>query len=387
MKKLILLSIYFIIIFLTNEIYRNKIFKYSYNSFEVNFQKSISKIFKYYFYFFTFLGNEYGLVPIFVIIIYISVDLFFILFTIFGFSVYWNGFLKLIYYSPRPFWINDDLFQYCETGYGNPSGHAMISTIFYLGIIEILIQRKKFNKSIRYFLKIICFFVIYNIMLSRIYFGVHSIDQVIYGHLLGLGFYYFFFGIIKIQNFNSNYFISNLIRLKLNIIVIYIISILFSFMFLIFIDYNSKNEKYKSNVMEQCPKSKEYRTFHYEAYYSIFITFGWLGCFLGYIFLNNFIQIENNENEENEYDWYKNKFKIKIIRIGIFLLPSLPCGIFFLFNFKSILKFFLFKTIIPAILGGFCSFGPGIYFELIFIKKYFISEDIKYNIIQNSIDI
>ena len=104
-----------------------------------------------------------------VIIIYISADLFFILFTIFGFSVYWNGFLKLIYYSPRPFWINDDLFQYCETGYGNPSGHAMISTIFYLGIIEILIQRKKFNKSIRYFLKIICFFVIYNIMLSRIH--------------------------------------------------------------------------------------------------------------------------------------------------------------------------------------------------------------------------
>ena len=283
--------------------------------------------------------------------------------------------------------IGPDLFQYCETGYGNPSGHAMISTTFYLGILDIIIQRKKFKKSlIKNILKIIVFFIIFNIMLSRIYFGVHSIDQVIYGFLFGLGFYYFFFEIIQIQNFRSNKFIIYLLGNKLYIIFIYIISILVSFIFLIFIDYNSKNEEYKLNIMGLCPNSKEYRTFHYEAYYSIFISFGWLGCFLGYIFLNNIISIENN-NEDIVYDWYKNKFKIKIIRIGIFFLTSLPCGIFFLFNIKSTIKIFLFKTIIPAILGGFCLFGPGIYFELLFVKKYFISKNINYNAIQNSIDI
>ena len=388
-KKILFLSIYLIIIIITNEFYRNYLFKYSYNSFEEKIQKSFCRKIDFYFYFFTYLGNEYGLIPVFLISFIISIKFFFIIFSIFCFSLYWNGIFKLIYYYPRPFWKNNDLFKYCETGYGNPSGHSMISTIFYLGIIEFICQSKYFkNYSIIKFRKLFSLFLIYNIMFSRIYFGVHSIDQVLYGHFLGLGLYYLVFEIIELHKYNSIKFIVILLSYKLYIILLYLFSISISFLFLIFIDYDSKNKEFKSNLKEQCPNSKEYRIFHYESYYTIFRTFLWFGAFLGYIFLNVFIDIVKlDENLKMNYNSFKDKIKIKIFRSGIMFLTVLPSLLFYFLNFESIPKIFLFNTIIPSIIQGFLLFGPGNYFGILFVKKYLMKNYEDYNNVEPSIDI
>ena len=53
--------------------------------------------------------------------------------------IYLVNLLKIIYGNERPFWIERDLIKYnCDGGYGNPSGHSLMSSYIYLSYYYIL---------------------------------------------------------------------------------------------------------------------------------------------------------------------------------------------------------------------------------------------------------
>ena len=73
----------------------------------------------------------------------------------------------------------------CSCSYGMPSGHSDQSTLFYLLLFTELfakITNKMVSKAI---LLILSLFVIFNICVSRIYFGAHFLDQVLIGFSSG----------------------------------------------------------------------------------------------------------------------------------------------------------------------------------------------------------
>ena len=118
----------------------------------------------------------------------------------------------MIYRNPRPYWESDILDIVCNSGYGNPSGHSLICLSNFLVISHISTNFEFFRKNqkgkilrivIFGFLIILAFLVI----ISRTLLSAHSINQIIYGSLLGIGIYFFFFFFISYHTYIFDYFI------------------------------------------------------------------------------------------------------------------------------------------------------------------------------------
>lgn len=92
-----------------------------------------------------------------------------------GFS---NGFLKMIFKSPRPYWVSDRITAGVEhNSFGLPSGHAMNSASIWGWTA---------HESGRTWVKWVAAVLVFLIGFSRIMLGVHFISDVLLGWLVGL---------------------------------------------------------------------------------------------------------------------------------------------------------------------------------------------------------
>ncbi|RLG10216.1 hypothetical protein DRN73_08395 [Candidatus Pacearchaeota archaeon] len=116
----------------------------------------------------------------------------FTFFIIGGFAL--KAFVKDLIQRPRPI---SSLIP--VSGYSFPSGHALISIIFFTSLIYFFKDNIK-NKNLRYTFITINILLFLLIGFSRIYLNVHWFSDVLGGFLLGLfwiGFSILFFKIIK----------------------------------------------------------------------------------------------------------------------------------------------------------------------------------------------
>lgn len=91
-----------------------------------------------------------------------------------------NNILKFIFRRPRP----DEIYRLItESNYSFPSGHAMISILFY-GSIIVLINRS--NIKHKKVLNTLIILIILLIGITRVYLGVHYVSDVMGGYLISL---------------------------------------------------------------------------------------------------------------------------------------------------------------------------------------------------------
>lgn len=91
-----------------------------------------------------------------------------------------NEILKYIFKRPRP----DESYRLItETNYSFPSGHAMISVLFYLTLILTI---NKSNLKYKRLISYVLLLIIVLIGVSRIYLGVHYFSDVIGGYLIAI---------------------------------------------------------------------------------------------------------------------------------------------------------------------------------------------------------
>jgi len=99
--------------------------------------------------------------------------------------------LKLLYSDPRPYMSSPDIKLYeCSVENGNPSGHSFLSAYFFLLFLWLLdknvfnfLKEKNYKKLI--FL-LFLFFWIFLVAFSRVFLGVHSLNQVLLGIVYGV---------------------------------------------------------------------------------------------------------------------------------------------------------------------------------------------------------
>ncbi|MFD1177310.1 phosphatase PAP2 family protein [Paenibacillus puldeungensis] len=134
---------------------------------------------------FTFLGSTTALV----VVLFISVTLMirqkkrwealFLVIAISG-GVLFNQWLKWLFHRQRP--TLHRLIE--ETGYSFPSGHSMVSFVFY-GMLGVLVYMFLVSKLPKIILTFSIAFLIIMIGISRIYLGVHYPSDVIAGFSAG----------------------------------------------------------------------------------------------------------------------------------------------------------------------------------------------------------
>ena len=126
---------------------------------------------------------------------------------------------KLLYHSPRPYWDDDHIKGWDpQIDFGNPSGHTLIMTVlvgsFWLllalpnedmgignertNIIYAKLVTSRVGRLVMGIVSFILLFLwLFGVVISRIYLGAHSLDQILYGFLLGVADLFILFLILR----------------------------------------------------------------------------------------------------------------------------------------------------------------------------------------------
>ena len=366
MIKITALIFYFLICFCVEPLYRNPLFNDSSRIIR-NYQANASDLSKSFYRVITELGSEYFyFFTLALLLIWFPLNKSYSYLRILCATTFVNGFLKLAYGSPRPFWINTTIFRVCEGGYGNPSAHAMVSTSAWLSLAHIFTDYNYFHKEniiLKIFIFIIASIVILGICISRVYLAVHSINQVIFGATLGTGFYYLFFYILKIHNLNGKEFFKcfrNYISILIHSAIFLVIGSV-SLLLYTFLKYD--NTQYELLFKSICPDLKFYRSFSNDGYYGTLILFGFMGAFYSIVLLSYLIEKNYKDHEEDFNEWHLGSNLGQLYRILLTLaLSIIPIVLSMVISSKAhIWIIFTFKVALPLLILTFCVFGLNVY--------------------------
>ena len=364
--KLLILIIYILLVFLSEIFYRSYLFNKS-----IQIEKKIQEKSSYITINFFKVVTNFGTITIFIpllIIIHLlfPINISYTLLSILILSSYYDNLLKIIYSNPRPFWIVPSIKKECMGGFGNPSGHSFSSFSIYLSLWNIIIERPFFEnkKVLKIILFIIFFLFSFLIALSRIFLSVHSINQVLFGSLLGIGLYFYFFHIIQLHKFNGKEFFKYITG-KLEIIihtVKFIIYLIILFLVYFFRKYNSN--KYDNILHENCPDIPLYKKFKNEGFFLGLAIFFLIGAHYGLFFFIKKIKVERPFKDEEINNWTKeNHLKIILIQFLILIPHFILMILYFLIpdNNISLVILFPLKIIIPFLITGSLMFSIFIY--------------------------
>jgi hypothetical protein len=149
--KIIIITSYFLIVIITEILYRDPLKNLSTKFIEFLQDKLNNTVTRIFFSLITYFGSEKILIPIVVIFLFFNplIYFYYLIFSIIT-STYLASILKLIYTDFRPFWDDNKISPIinCDMGYGNPSGHTLVSIVTYLVLLKLLqkngIKKKKF---------------------------------------------------------------------------------------------------------------------------------------------------------------------------------------------------------------------------------------------------
>ena len=373
-QKVILLLFYISICVLTEIFYREKLFSKSIE-FEKEFQHYFSsKISQYFFTIITNFGSQVFYIPVFIIFFYLNpINYNFYILSTLIISIYIDCLLKIIYHDPRPFWKEKNLYKECEGGFGNPSGHSFGSCATYLGIYHLSMRNKYFKKknNIKIFFFFFTLIFIFLIMISRLYNGTHSINQIIYGFLLGLSIYFLMFFIINGYLWNPKSFFEKIEKGKIFMIplFIFLIAFILPFYFIFNADENDIND-YNIILNSVCPNVKNYAKFNNNGMLGCLLILIVFGMYLGILFLKKKSEINFPDCENKIINWNNMNYKITFIRGFISIIFCLPVLLFLIVIFENnLLLFFIINIGCTFFFSGFLLFGPGLYYGFILGEK------------------
>ena len=377
--KIIISAIYFILIICIENLYRENLYRKSIEVQE-NIRNDHEKESAFYNFwkFMSIFGEAKATFPIFgLIFLFFPLSSSFLTLQTLIYSIYITNLFKIIYRNSRPYWESDILDVVCNSGYGNPSGHSVTSTAYYLTLPHIVtnfqfFKSGKMNMLLR--ITIFCLFIIFGslIMISRVMLAAHAINQVIYGFSLGFGVYLVNIYLLSYHTYSSDEFLEHIINKCVSIfyILFHIILLIILIVVYIVID-DDKYIEYNSykNIFNgiRCKIKNKYLMLKHDGFFQALSLTSLLGAHLGIIVLIFLLKKLNYNINGFIIEFNKSSIKNWFIRLPILLLS----GIFIILYFCipgdiSLTLIFIFKSALPFFLTTF-----GIYFLGMFICIHF----------------
>ena len=365
--RIILIIIYFIFIIGLEFFYRDYLFEKSV-ILQENIQRNknnepilkISKII-------SFLGGEVSAVLfMFLIFLFMPLNYSFLILQSIIYSAYFTNLMKMIYQSDRPNWRSKYLTYYCNYEYGNPSGHSFNSINMFLCLAHIFVKYFKIKNVLKICIFLLSIFISLLIMLTRFILAAHSINQVLYGALLGFGVYIILIHIIKYHEYSSIQFYQHIKKKKIK--KIYYIFHIFLLILSIFIYLFTKNKDH-SDINKtifngiRCKIKPEYKKYKNGGLFQSLAIMAILGAQFGFDILFILLKINNYMINYSIIEWNKNnKIKYAFFRLIVISISSIGIFFYYIVPGNIILFFaFLFKSALPIFLGMFGIYSLGIY--------------------------
>jgi membrane-associated phospholipid phosphatase len=378
--------LYFALIISTEMTYKKKLFDKSIK-FQEDLREKFDKESSFYKFwnFISFFGtNLFCFGVFFIIFIFFPLNSSFLVLQSLNFADYLTNLFKIIYRNPRPYWKSNRLDIVCNSGYGNPSGHSVIGLSFYLVLWHVFTNFDFFRKNKKgQILRIIifCFFsvLIVLIIISRFFLSSHSINQILYGTLLGFGIYFLEIHIISYHTYSSKQFIKHIV--SQNVVLIYFIIYAFLLGLLLVIYFCFDDDKFLENFIfanifngERCDKKRKYQVLKTTGFTQALGITSIIGAHLGTILLI-YVLKKFNYKIDNINEFNRTSIKKWFMRLPILILSVIFVILYIAVPKSSTLAIIvIFKFALAFFLTGF-----GIYFTGIFICIYcnFGNENIK----------
>lgn len=377
--------LYFVVIISTEFTYKKKLFDKSIK-FQEDLREKFDKESSFYKFwnFISFFGtNLFCFGVFFIIFIFFPLNSSFLVLQSLNFADYLTNLFKIIYRNPRPYWKSNRLDIVCNSGYGNPSGHSVIGLSFYLVLSHVFTNFEFFRKNKKgQILRIIifCFFsvLIVLIIISRFFLSAHSINQILYGILLGFGIYFLEIHIISYHTYSSKQFINHIVGQ--NIVLIYFIIYAFLLGLLLVIYFCFDDDKFLENFIfanifngERCDKKRKYQVLKTTGFTQALGITSIIGAHLGIILLI-YVLKKFNYKIDNINEFNRTSIKKWFMRLPILILSVIFVILYIAVPKSSPLAIIvIFKFALPFFLTAF-----GIYFFGVFICVRFnlVNKDI-----------
>lgn len=296
---------------------------------------------------------------------------------IFIYSLYITSVGKLINGDGRPFFVDNTLFQACSGGYGNPSGHCLRSSACYLAFSKLIIDFYKLDKIktiITYSCSVI---IILLINFSRIILGLHAIDQVIFGDLLGFILFYLVFQVLELNQRDTKEFlqsftdVSHCISEGVFWFICFFAIIFFGHIFPL-VDIRDLN-RYEQIIFNLCPNVPKYNMLFHEGIFEALIIFADIGMYIGLFMLSYFCSANYPEKYE-EINLFNQNNKLVYSKFILLVINLLPFYLYLFIPFDSQLGLnYALQLAVPYLVFSFLTFGLNLYY---YIKFGYANQDI-----------
>ena len=360
-KKLIFITIFFIVGFTIEFFYRKPLYDNS-----VDITKSVQEplsstttFFKYW----AYLGViEFYLAIIF--FLFFPINYCFTFFLNLVISVHLCNFAKLVYSQGRPFILDESVYITCESGYGNPSGHSFQFTSNLLALAQLFIDFFKLSKKYFIIIYIVCAILILSINLSRIVLGVHSINQVIFGDTLGFTVFFTICKIIQPHKIEIKKFYEVFLTLKFhifNLIAIIINTISMTIAAIVVDKTDSENYEILKEQLKEICKKNENGMLSRDAKTKFLYILAYYGMIWGMTLLTYYVKHKYYANYEELNYYYRNnnsKWYIKYPARFLFtIICYIPQTSIYTNKDINIYVIYILSSAFPMFIHGFTLFS------------------------------
>lgn len=187
--------------------------------------------------------------------------------------------------EPRPFHIEEFRPSKCSFEYGNPSGHSLVTVSSYLTLWHY--NYRKHNLRVPALIANVIFISL--VIFSRLYAGVHTLNQLLNGTIWGVTLYWLFTRVFyyRIAEFVADVKHMPIYKLFFNPII-GMFYLMYACMIMVYLMGPGEEEhiwleKTKVNCPNLKTNNKGYDTPYFKNFETFSFSSSWLGCYIGLI--------------------------------------------------------------------------------------------------------